>query len=101
MAHVPRDADAPRSVAGSRATSKPQTNSALQATLSAPDIRRQPVSVTRQMAASLPNLRAIAESRGLKIHHLGAGYPHPEATDPRHFSRTRPRTTSTCAHGKG
>jgi (S)-3,5-dihydroxyphenylglycine transaminase len=54
-------------------------------TLSAPDIRRQPVSVTRQMAASLPNLRAIAESRGLKIHHLGAGYPHPEATDPRGF----------------
>ncbi len=85
MAHVPRDSDAPRSVAGSRATSKPQTNSALQATLTAPDIRRQPVSVTRQMAASLPNLRAIAESRGLKIHHLGAGYPHPEATDPRAF----------------
>jgi (S)-3,5-dihydroxyphenylglycine transaminase len=54
-------------------------------TLSAPDIRRQPVSVTRQMAASLPNLRAIAESHGLKIHHLGAGYPHPEATDPRAF----------------
>lgn len=54
-------------------------------TLLAPDIRRQPVSVTRQMAASLPNLRAIAESHGLKIHHLGAGYPHPEATDPRAF----------------
>ena len=55
------------------------------ASLSAPDIRRQSVSVTRQMAASLPNLRAIAESKGLKIHHLGAGYPHPEATDPRAF----------------
>ena len=54
-------------------------------TLSAPDIRRQPVSVTRQMAASLPNLRAIAQRNGLKIHHLGAGYPHPEATDPRTF----------------
>ena len=54
-------------------------------TLSAPDIRLQPVSVTRQMAASLPNLRAIAEQNGLKIHHLGAGYPHPEATDPRTF----------------
>jgi (S)-3,5-dihydroxyphenylglycine transaminase len=54
-------------------------------TLSAPDIRLQPVSVTRQMAASLPNLRAIAERNGLKIHHLGAGYPHPEATDPRTF----------------
>ena len=35
-------------------------------TLSAPDIRRQPVSVTRQMAASLPNLRAIAESHGIE-----------------------------------
>ncbi len=60
-------------------------------TLIAPDIRRQPVSVTRQMAASLPNLRAIAESRGLKIHHLGAGYPHPEATDPRHFLEHKAR----------
>jgi DNA-binding transcriptional MocR family regulator len=37
------------------------------------------------MAASLPNLRAIAERKGLKIHHLGAGYPHPEVTDPRGF----------------
>jgi DNA-binding transcriptional MocR family regulator len=55
------------------------------ASLSAPDIRLQPVSVTRQMAASLPNLRAIAASKGLKIHHLGAGYPHPEVTDPRAY----------------
>jgi (S)-3,5-dihydroxyphenylglycine transaminase len=55
--------------------------------LSAPDIRRQAVSVTRQMAASLPNLRAIAAAKGLKIHHLGAGYPHPEVTDPRTFLR--------------
>ena len=53
--------------------------------LIAPDVRQQPVSVTRQMAASLPNLRAIAERKGLKIHHLGAGYPHPEVTDPRGF----------------
>ena len=53
--------------------------------LRAPDVRQQPVSVTRQMAASLPNLRAIAERKGLKIHHLGAGYPHPEVTDPRGF----------------
>ena len=53
--------------------------------LRAPDVRRQPVSVTRQMAASLPNLRAVAQQKGLKIHHLGAGYPHPEVTDPRAF----------------
>jgi DNA-binding transcriptional MocR family regulator len=62
-----------------RMTQPPRTS------MSAPDIRRQPVSVTRQMAASLPNLRAIAAAKGLKIHHLGAGYPHPEVTDPRAF----------------
>jgi DNA-binding transcriptional MocR family regulator len=53
--------------------------------LVAPDLRRQAMSVTRQMAASLPNLRAVAQQKGLKIHHLGAGYPHPEVTDPRGF----------------
>ena len=53
--------------------------------LTAPNIRLQPVSVTRKMAASLPGLRDLAQSRGLKIHHLGAGYPHPEVTDPRDF----------------
>ena len=37
------------------------------------------------MSASLPRLRALANSKGLKIHHLGAGYPHPEVTDPRGF----------------
>jgi (S)-3,5-dihydroxyphenylglycine transaminase len=37
------------------------------------------------MAASLPRLRDLAQSKGLKIHHLGAGYPHPEVTDPRQF----------------
>jgi (S)-3,5-dihydroxyphenylglycine transaminase len=55
------------------------------ATLQAPDIRRQRVSVTRQMSASLPRLRAVAQQKGLKIHHLGAGYPHPEVTDPRAY----------------
>lgn len=55
------------------------------ANLNAPNIRLQPVSVTRKMAASLPGLRELAQSRGLKIHHLGAGYPHPEVTDPRRF----------------
>lgn len=51
--------------------------------LQAPNVRLQGVSVTRKMAASLPGLRAAAERNGLKIHHLGAGYPHPEVTDPR------------------
>ncbi|MCH2352050.1 MAG: pyridoxal phosphate-dependent aminotransferase [Pseudomonadales bacterium] len=53
--------------------------------LSASRVRLQPVSVTRKMAASLPGLRARALERGLKIHHLGAGYPHPEVTDPTSF----------------
>jgi (S)-3,5-dihydroxyphenylglycine transaminase len=55
------------------------------AQLVSPDIKVQPVSVTRRMAASLPHLRDVAEKKGLKIHHLGAGYPHPEVTDPRGF----------------
>lgn len=55
------------------------------ANLNAPRIRRQAVSVTRKMAASLPGLRELAREKGLKIHHLGAGYPHPEVTDPRGF----------------
>jgi DNA-binding transcriptional MocR family regulator len=55
------------------------------ANLNAPKIRRQPVSVTRKMAASLPGLRDLARDKGLKMHHLGAGYPHPEVTDPRGF----------------
>lgn len=53
--------------------------------VNAPGIVRQPVSVTRKMSASLPRLRGIAQEKGLKIHHLGAGYPHPEVTDPRGF----------------
>ena len=55
------------------------------ANLNAPELRRQPVSVTRKMSASLPWLRQLANDKGLKIHHLGAGYPHPEVTDPRGF----------------
>ena len=51
----------------------------------APALAQQPVSVTRKMAASLPELRAVAEANGLTIHHLGAGYPNPEVTDPRGF----------------
>jgi len=53
--------------------------------LNAQQLRLQPVSVTRRMSASLPRLRKLAQDRGLKIHHLGAGYPHPEVTDPREF----------------
>ena len=55
------------------------------ANLDAPNLVLQPVSVTRKMSASLPRLRELAASKGLKIHHLGAGYPHPEVTDPRGF----------------
>ena len=55
------------------------------ANLNAPSVRLQPVSVTRKMSASLPGLRQLAKEKGLKIHHLGAGYPHPEVTDPRGF----------------
>ena len=55
------------------------------ANLHAPDFKLQPISVTRKMAASLPGLRDRARRNGLKIHHLGAGYPHPEVTDPRNF----------------
>lgn len=63
-----------------------QANKGAQVTnLVAPGVIRQPVSVTRKMSASLPRLRAIAQEKGLKIHHLGAGYPHPEVTDPRGF----------------
>ena len=53
--------------------------------LKADALTPQPVSVTRKMAASLPGLRQLAADRGLRIHHLGAGYPHPEVTDPRTF----------------
>ena len=53
--------------------------------LQALGLKQQSVSVTRRMAASLPNLRKVAESKGLKIHHLGAGYPHPDVTDPKGF----------------
>lgn len=53
--------------------------------LIAPGLKRMSVSVTRKMSASLPGLRKLAQDKGLKIHHLGAGYPHPEVTDPREF----------------
>lgn len=61
------------------------------ASLNAPHLKQQPVSVTRKMAASLPGLRKIAEERGLTIHHLGAGYPHPEVTDPTGYIQHKER----------
>ena len=59
--------------------------------LIASSLMQQPVSVTRKMAASLPRLRQLATEKGLKIHHLGAGYPHPEVTDPRGFLEHKTR----------
>ena len=59
--------------------------------MDAPDLQLQQVSVTRKMAASLPRLRSIAQGKGLKMHHLGAGYPHPEVTDPRRFLQHQSR----------
>lgn len=50
--------------------------------MKAPHLIAQPVSVTRKMAAALPKLARIAAEKGLTLHHLGAGYPHPEVTDP-------------------
>jgi DNA-binding transcriptional MocR family regulator len=47
-----------------------------------PKLQQQPLSVTREMAAALPKLAALAKAKGLQLHHLGAGYPHPEVTDP-------------------
>lgn len=65
----------------SDAMPRDSNHSSLKATALSP----QPVSVTRKMAASLPGLRKLATEKGLKIHHLGAGYPHPEVTDPSAF----------------
>jgi DNA-binding transcriptional MocR family regulator len=50
--------------------------------ISTPTLREQPVSVTRQMAAALGRLLAEAKAKGMTLHHLGAGYPHPEVSDP-------------------
>jgi 2-aminoadipate transaminase len=51
----------------------------------APTLREQPVSVTRQMAAALGRLLAEAKAKGMTLHHLGAGYPHPEVSDPSEY----------------
>ncbi|MEM1434616.1 MAG: PLP-dependent aminotransferase family protein [Pseudomonadota bacterium] len=59
--------------------------------MKAPQLVQQPVSVTRKMSASLPRLRELAQAKGMKMHHLGAGYPHPEVSDPRGFIEHRAR----------
>ncbi len=69
--------------------------------LNAPLLRLQPVSVTRKMAAALPELRAAASKNGLKIHHLGAGYPHPEVTDPRAYLAHQTRYLEHLAQTQG
>ncbi len=69
--------------------------------ISAPSVVAQPVSVTRKMAASLPRLREMAASKGLKMHHLGAGYPHPEVTDPRAFLAHKARYYQHLADNEG
>ena len=53
-----------------------------QSNLTVDGIQLQPTSVPRKLASALPGLRELAHRKGLKIHHLGAGYPHPEVTDP-------------------
>ncbi len=55
------------------------------ASIAARQLRLQPTAVTRRMAAALPGLRNVAKEKGLKIHHLGAGYPNPEVTNPDSF----------------
>ncbi|MDB2416567.1 aminotransferase class I/II-fold pyridoxal phosphate-dependent enzyme [Pseudomonadales bacterium] len=69
--------------------------------LVAPKVQQQAVSVTRKMSASLPGLREIAAQRGLKVHHLGAGYPHPEVTDPRGFLEHQQAYFDYLAEGEG
>jgi 2-aminoadipate transaminase len=58
------------------------------------------VSVTRKLAAGLEDLKRIATERGLRIHHLGGGYPHPEVCDPRGFVRQRQRYFEACAEAE-
>ena len=53
------------------------------------------------MAASLPGLRAQAQERGLRIHHLGAGYPHPEVTDPGSFLEATDRWFAHLSEAEG
>lgn len=66
-----------------KAWRQPFTNELMaQSNLELSTLKLQPESVTRKMAAALPELRAIAQRKGLTIHHLGAGYPHPELTNP-------------------
>ena len=69
--------------------------------IDAGSLKLQDVSVTRKMAAALPGLREIARGKGLKMHHLGAGYPHPEVTDPRGFLEHQARYFAHLAAEEG
>ena len=70
-------------------------------TLRLEGLQRQPESVTRKMAAALPELKAIATRSGLRIHHLGAGYPHPEVTNPKPFIERTKRWYDHLAEREG
>lgn len=48
---------------------------------SAPELPAPQISVTRKLAAQLTALRQSRKT----IHHLGAGYPNPEVTDPTYY----------------
>jgi DNA-binding transcriptional MocR family regulator len=61
-------------------------------------LQMQPVSVTRQMAAAFPKLRKMVIEQGLKLHHLGAGYPHPEVSDPTSYIRQKDAYFRHLAH---
>lgn len=71
------------------------------AALAAPLLVERAASVTRRMAASLPRVRAQARARGLEVHHLGAGYPHPEVTDPRAYVAQAERFLAARAAAQG
>jgi len=55
------------------------------------------LSVTRQLAAALTDLRAA----GIPIHHLGAGYPNPEVSDPTEYRLGADRHLITEASARG
>jgi DNA-binding transcriptional MocR family regulator len=63
----------------------------------APTLKVQPFSETRKMAAGLQRLRAL----GRKVHHLGAGYPHPEVSDPTAYIEGERAYVEHLARGEG
>ncbi|MDD2786014.1 MAG: formylglycine-generating enzyme family protein [Patescibacteria group bacterium] len=53
--------------------------------IEAPYFHSAPVSPTRELASALERLRVRFATTNRRIHHLGAGYPHPEVSDPRSY----------------